>query len=154
MSEASLIRTAALRALSRREYSVWELKQKLIDKGFEAQLTEQTVDDLKENNLVNDQRYAHEYLRVHAMRGKGPLKIAHELTRRRIDQQIITELVDENSEIWNERINSVVHKKYNERPILDVKDWASRNRFLRSRGFTTPQIASVIGSFDSVKREF
>ena len=154
MSETSRVRTAALRALSRREYGVWELKRKLMGRGFEEQLTQQVVDDLQEDNLVNDRRFAGEYLRVHAIRGKGPVKIAHELAKRRIDQQIISGLVDETSEVWNERISIVVRKKYKERPIADVKEWTARNRFLRSRGFTTPQIAAVLGSFDSVKREF
>ena len=71
----------AARFLVRREYCRNELVQKLVSRGSSLEVAEQVVSDLKERNLVNDERFTENLIRIRRMRGYGPVRIEAELSR-------------------------------------------------------------------------
>ena len=142
-------RTAALRCLARREYSVKELVNKLAAKGFERDVAADTVAKLAEQDLVNDGRFARALMRVRADRGYGPFRLEYELRQRGVDPELVSNSMDQLNENWKERLEQLVAKKYGERPIESANDWMKRANFLRNRGFGAELIHDVLGKYDN-----
>ncbi len=84
----------ALRLLSRRDYSIYELKEKLKKKYDEKEI-EDTIEKLLERELLNDMRYAERIIRKYAFIKKyGYLKVLDELSKRGLKQNAVRELLD------------------------------------------------------------
>ena len=71
----------AARFLVRREYCRNELVQKLVSRGSSLEVAEQVVSDLQERNMINDERFTENLIRIRRMRGYGPVRIEAELSR-------------------------------------------------------------------------
>lgn len=87
MSQA---RTAALRLLTRREYTAHELRTRLLDRDFPEADVVAVIEDLSRTGLVNDRRVAESFVRVaSAVKGRGRQRIARELEQRGIDRVMV-----------------------------------------------------------------
>ena len=137
----------AARFLVRREYCRNELVQKLVSRGSNPELAEQVVDGLQERNLVNDERFTENLIRIRRMRGYGPVRIEAELSRLGVASEVIANQLNQNDEQWHEQIVNVAERKYHNRPIDNFKEWVKRANFLRNRGFTSSQIHEAIGRY-------
>ena len=81
-------RTAAIRLLSRRDYSTHELQERLTDRGFEATAVDQALKDLHKNGLLDDARVAAAHVRTAvAVKGRGRWRVARELEARGISRE-------------------------------------------------------------------
>ena len=65
-------RQVALRRLDRRECSTGDIAQALRRKGFSAEVIAETVQELVEQKLIDDQKYSRILVREQILRGKGP----------------------------------------------------------------------------------
>ena len=124
-----------------------ELVQKLVSRGSSLEVAEQVVSDLQERNLVNDERFTENLIRIRRMRGYGPVRIEAELSRLGVASEVIANHLNQNDEQWHEQIVNVADRKYHNRPIENFKEWAKRANFLRSKGFTSSQIHEAIGRY-------
>ena len=136
-------RAQAMRWLARREHSVTELVQRLSSKGYSSQDAADVVQRLRGEGLVSDRRFAESLLGSRVERGYGPVKIAHELKARGIDDELIDELLGDEQEYWLERLRTVWAKRYGRAPA-DYREWAKQARGLQARGFTAEQVRRVI----------
>ena len=81
---------AALRALMRRAHSIHEMKKYLARRAEERDAIAQVIARLREQNYLDDAKYALEYARQHAQsRGQGRFRIARELRARGVPDQHI-----------------------------------------------------------------
>lgn len=138
----------AMRWLARREYSVRELQQRLQGKGFPSAAVAEVLHELESRGLVSDRRFAESLVRSRVERGYGPMKIAHELRAKGVDDPLIEELVEVDDEYWVARLQAVWEKRFGH-PPADYRDWARQARGLQSRGFTAEQVRRVIPDIDS-----
>ena len=83
-ADSALIRAKAIELLARREHSWLELRQKLVQRGFSSSSIELVLDQLMEDRLLHEGRYAELYVCSRVDRGYGPLRIAGELRERGI----------------------------------------------------------------------
>ncbi len=143
------VQNAALRCLARREYCEKELVNKLTAKGFERNSATDIVSKLAERNLVSDSRFARDLIRVRIDKGYGPFRLEHELRQRGVDQELISDCLDQVNENWKERLEQLVAKKYRNQPIESYKDWTKRANFLRNRGFDAELIHDVLGKYSN-----
>lgn len=65
--------------LARREYSEFELRCKMQEKGFSEQEIDDTLAFCQQKNWQNDRRFAENYLTFRAQRGYGFARIKQEL---------------------------------------------------------------------------
>ena len=77
----------ALRLIARAEQNSFGLKAKLRHRGFDAQVTEELVSRLVEQDLVNDERYAKLWIRsrLSGRKAQSPRKLQISLGNRGID---------------------------------------------------------------------
>ena len=140
----SLIYNKALDILSRREHSEHELKLKLYKK-FEAisdSEIEEVIIRLKNNNLLNDFRFAETYARIRKGKGFGPNKVYYELANKGIKESISNEIISA-EDGWTDAALKAFKKKYNDGISEDTKEKLKQKNFLHNRGFTFKEIESV-----------
>lgn len=133
----------AMRWLARREYSVHELAQRLQGKGYAAAAVAEALADLESRGLVSDRRFAESLVRSRTERGYGPMKIAHELRAKGVDDALVDELVGDDDEYWVACGRAVWEKRFGRLPG-DYQEWARQARALQGRGFTAEQVRRVI----------
>ena len=141
------IREIAVRYLSRREYGIEELRQKLLQRGADPGIAETVVGNLADENLVSDQRFTEMYVRMRIRRLFGPVKIRGELRSRGIADYLIEQAMPSGQEAWFDAASQCASKKC--RGQLDYAGRAKIYRSLMNRGFTHEQANVAIDSLNS-----
>jgi regulatory protein len=135
---------SAQRALMRRAFSIYEMKQYLERRAEKKELIAPVIARLRELNYLDDARYALEYARHHSQaRRQGRFRIARELRGRGVpDQHIDAALAavfadtDESTLVRARLKRRLSHL----RGILDEKKIASLYRMLLRAGFSSDAI--------------
>lgn len=141
---AASCRLTAMDLLARRDHSRRELWQKLQRYDFSEDDVEQTLDDLTDERLLDDERYAEAYVRLRAEKGFGPVRIAQELKERGVSADVVSAYVRDGEQDWFALALAAYDKKYADRPIGDYNERAKRARFLGTRGFGFDTINRVL----------
>lgn len=81
-------RESALRLLDASARSSGALRERLLDKGYEAQVVEQVIETLTRVQLLNDEEYAESVIRSCAARQYGERGTLTQLWRKGVDKQI------------------------------------------------------------------
>ena len=137
----SSLRQKALKLLTRREHSRFELAQKLEKLGSPEEITA-VLDHLEQTGLLSDQRAAATYLASHAARF-GAAKLKYALRAKGIAAELIEQCLEENLGSEDARALEVWRRKF-AHPPADARDWAKQARFLQSRGFSTNAITKTL----------
>lgn len=88
-------RERALRLLTYRERSSHELESRLADDGYPHEVVRALVADLAASGLIDDSRFAHNYVRMLVVsRGYGRQRAMRELTARGIPEECAREALD------------------------------------------------------------
>ena len=138
----SNIYNKALDIISRREHSEKEVTSKLLKKFNEPDLIATALSRLKDNNLINDERYAEMYTQIRKRKGFGPKRIKYELSSKGIDDSL-SSLIIEDEGGWQEAAKNAFNKKFKQGIATEYKDQVKQKIFLQNRGFTFQEIDSV-----------
>ncbi len=134
------LRQSALMMLSRREYSRAELVQRLGRlEGAERVLTA-VLDQLLQQGLQSDLRYAQSLLRSRVSRGQGPVRIVQELRHKGVDASISDTVLSGCEQDWFELARTVRQRRFGLDVPEDHRAQAKQWRFLLYRGFTQEQL--------------
>lgn len=136
----------ALELLSRREHSVYELKQKLKIKINDLQIDEldEVIEKLKNQNLLSDQRFALAVIKQKSSQGYGPKFIELYLKNKFVssnDYDIYEQNID-----WIEICVNQIAKKIRSSSV-SLKEKEKISRFLSNRGFNYEIIKSAFNEF-------
>ena len=120
----SLIKLRALSMgyflLSRQDYSIKELKNKLLLKYREKHIIDEIIEEFRGKNYLDDYEYGRSYVRNH---NYGKKKMEFMLFQKGISQDIIKELMEENSENELEEIKKLwikIGDREKEKKILSL----------------------------------
>ena len=136
------VQQTAIRMLARREHSCFELKQKLLQKGYSLEAITENLQKLIDQDLVNDQRFMESYIRSRIARGYGPLKISNELKEKGIAKELIAQAMQEINLTQTVNIAAIRAKKFGAALPTNAADRAKQIRFLQYKGFSWDQIRS------------
>lgn len=137
------LRNYALYLLARRDHSEFELKQKIESKGYLPEDTENILTRLKETGLIDDERFAENYISYRSRRGHGPNKLRMELKVKGVADSIIAQLVEITDNAWFSEALNVWRKQFKGVLPTDAKERAKQTRYLYNRGYTQDQISQV-----------
>lgn len=145
------VKNSAFRYLSNRSHSSLELKTKLKKKGFDTEIIQKVLIDLKDKKYLNDFTFAENFVRNRVERRKeGIVKITSELYKKGITREIIEEVTESISENPKNYENAYELGKSKYEKIMKRGD-SDKNKaksklfnFLRGRGFTSDVIFEVI----------
>jgi len=133
----------ALDLLSRREHSRKELFLKLINRFESQEEINLTLDKLEGKNLLNDSRFAEEYVQARRKKGFGPIKISAELEKRGVYETLISKEIDKFDD-WEKKAALSFKKKFPNGVSKDFRELQKQKNFLSNKGFTFYQIESVL----------
>jgi regulatory protein len=142
--------TVALRALTRRAHSIYQMKEYLGRRAADPELVPVIVARLREAKYLDDARYAADYARQHAhARRQGRFRIARELRTRGVPDQHIDAALDSAFAETDEA--SLVRTRLKRRmahlrPPLDRRKTASLYRSLLRAGFSADVIRSELSA--------
>lgn len=135
-----------LNLLARRDYSAYEIQQKMADKDFSAEDIEQVLTHCQQKNWQSDQRFCENYLSARSRKGYGPTRIRQELQQKGIENSLISQQLQHCEIDWFAVAENLFNKKYVKfdrqdwTPSLKQKAW----RFMLSRGFTSDSFTHLL----------
>jgi regulatory protein len=140
-----------LRLLARRELSVKELRDRLIDRQHPADEIERAIEHLLETQALDDARVARAYARTAAtVKGRGRLRVMRELNAMGISKETASEALADVFADVDERalIAKALHKKMRARPrIANRAEYARLYQYLMRQGFTPAGISAALRKF-------
>jgi regulatory protein len=127
-------RAMAYRFLGHREHSRRELDEKLARRGVPPGVVMQTLDELEDEGLLSDRRFAESFIRSRISRMQGPFKIRGELKKRGINDELIQSALAEHEDSWRGLALEWASRRL--RGELDQKEKARLYRGGTNRGFS------------------
>jgi regulatory protein len=142
--------TAAINALARRAYSVYEMRTYLERRAEDKDVVKSVLDRLKHLEYLDDARYARQFVRLHTeLRKQGAFRIARDLRARGVPDRHIESALAERSPASSE---STLVRQRLERRIkslrgpLDERRVASLYRSLLRAGFSADTIRQELSA--------
>jgi regulatory protein len=139
---------SALRALERRAHGERELARKLERQGHDIPAIAAAIARLRRLDLVDDLAFARAYIAAKSDRGRGPLRLRHDLlslcASREVVEQAVTEL-SKNGEDPLQRPRALLAKRL--RQLTELSPEARRRRltaFLGRRGYRGSEARALI----------
>ena len=143
---ASQLRAFAYRLLGRREYSVFELRQRLLQKwkGIDDIdiMADELLEALVEENLLSDERFVESFVRSRINRYQGPLKIKAALRNKGVSDYLVSQQLEAHSDEWTDLATDWLARNHNGPIDFDLKKKLYRR--LANRGFTHDQAMTAI----------
>jgi regulatory protein len=137
----------ALRLLSQREHSRFELERKLRPHETEPGELAKALDDLQAKGFINEQRVLESVIFRRAPR-LGAMRVRQELQAKGLAPAAIAQAVADLQDSEVARAHEVWRRKFGE-ATEDPRTRAKHMRFLASRGFGAEVIRRVVkGAFD------
>ncbi len=134
------IRNKAMDLLARREHSEYELRQKLKSRNYDVDAIDAVLQELKQDHLLSDARFAEAYVNHRFNAGVGPLKIRYELRQKGITEVLADEFLEPFSDRWNQLMMQQRVRKYGKTIPADYADRMKQARFLQNRGFSPESV--------------
>ncbi len=137
----------ALYLLGFRDYSEKEMQNKL-KLDFTDDAIENTIEKLKEQKLLDDEKFASKYADVLIFEKKFSKKMAvYELTKKGIDKQISESIVDNIDIDEKDQIKDLISRKYKD-AYNDEKVKRRAIAFLQRHGYKIQDIFDIINNGD------
>lgn len=145
--ELRRVRDSALHFLGYRARSRVELRRRLLQKGYDAELVEETLAALDRNGLINDAEFSQSWVRARTgSKPMGPNRLAAELRQKGIDR----ELIDEALQVVDQDVEMDLALAMGRRKIEQLRDEDIRTArrklgaVLMRRGFTSEVCVKVL----------
>ncbi len=151
-AELETVRTAAVALLARRDFASNELREKLESHGYDPDVTAGVVAELSGRHVLDDGRYAENYVAYHSKRGQGPVRIAADLRALGVPAELIEGALAAGPD-WRALAQEVRRRKFGPEPPQKWSEKARQARFLQYRGFSADHIRSAVSAdFDPDSR--
>jgi regulatory protein len=144
-ADPGAVRAAAVTLLARRDFAHRELHEKLTSRGFAADCVTAVLAGLTAERLLDDERYAQNYVSFHARRRQGPLRIAADLRRHGLSGESIEAALASGPD-WHALARSARVARFGPKPPGSWAEKARQARFLQYRGFSSDHIRTATGA--------
>ena len=138
----------ALQLLGRRELSVQQLRERLLDREHAREDVDRAIDLLIESKALDDARVAGAYVRTAlTIKGRGRLRIQRELQMMGIPKEVAVEALAEAFGDVDERslIAKALQKKLRgNQKIASPAEYARVFQFLMRQGFSPATVTAVL----------
>ena len=149
--DTTQVKDLALRLLSRREHSTYELRTKLLARGGNERSVQSVLDVLCSEGYLSDDRYTEVAVRARLRTDDGPIKIRAYLAQRGIIDSLIKHYLPSDEELWLERAvkldqSNCVKHGISPQEAKTPDAWSIRSRLLKNRGYPSGIIRHVLES--------
>jgi regulatory protein len=141
-------RVAALRMLARRELSEFQIRQRLVRRGYEADEIDAAIERLKTDGSINDARVAGAIARTEtSIKRRGKRRVAQQIQRAGIASAVGQRAVTETFQELDEKglLDLALAKRLHDgRTIADDKEFARLYRYLVGQGFESDSVIATL----------
>ena len=138
----------AVQLLARRELSVKQLRERLIEREYDRDEIERAIEHLLDTKALDDARVAAAYVRTALkIKGRGRLRIQRELHEMGIERDVAAQAIAEAFGDVDERtlIAQAIRKKLHGTPkIASQAEYARVYQFLMRQGFSPDAVSAVL----------
>ena len=106
--ERERIRESALRILEYADNTVGDLRRKLLKKGYQKEQVDEVIINLEKAGLLNDTRFAEQYVRIKTEAGKGPAWIRQKLLQKGVARNAVDQALMDVSDRSSQRARCLV----------------------------------------------
>ena len=143
------IKDAAYKYLEHRDHSAYEVRNHLKAKDFSSEEITDVLEFLVGLHYIDDERYCESYIRYGISKGKGPIRLQHELGNKGISGELVKLALEDqlSSEIEKENAREQARKllgTIDNLQSIEEKTLAKVARRLSSLGYNTSVIYDVI----------
>ena len=139
------VRVAGYALLAGRDFSIHEMTERLLRKGYGAEVVAAAVAALVHEGFLREERYAEQFVHQHSRRGRGPTRIRMELREKGVDGETIDHALETAETDWVAAAREARRRKFGAAPPADFHERAKQARFLQYRGFSSEQIRAALG---------
>jgi regulatory protein len=137
--------------LSRRELSVQQLRDRLLERDHSREEVEAAIERLLEDGSLSDARVARAYIRTALkVKGRGRLRIQRELKEIGISKDVASEALAESFADVDERrliANALQKKLRGQMKIESRADYARAYQFLMRQGFSPAAVSAALRKY-------
>ena len=151
LDNANSVRIKIMDFLARREHTSKEVYQKLEKRVESLDILEHEIQNLIDEGLIDNRRFAEQYIHSRSNRGYGPVRISQELIRKGIEERIFQSLVE--SKDWNNLAKIALEKKTKKIIPKETEDILKIKRFLNYRGFDYSHIEKAFRLIECQENE-
>jgi regulatory protein len=144
-AESQTVLTTAIGLLARRDFASGELRRKLEERGFVADVVTAVLAELTEERKLDDARFAANFVAYHAERGQGPVRIRKELRDLGVAEGLIEEAFAAGPD-FRVLARQVRQRKFGAAVPEEWAEKARQARFLQYRGFSSDHIRAALGA--------
>jgi SOS response regulatory protein OraA/RecX len=141
VSESEKLKNYFYNILARQDYSSGILRQKALQKGYEAEIVESVIRELQAIKYIDDFRYAENLVEIY-LGAKGLQYIQQKLSLKKIPREIIQKIIEENAENNQPDENFIrrirTRYKFYSPTELDPKTKNKVLQFIVRQGFSRP----------------
>lgn len=141
----------ALHLLARRELSVQQLRERLIDREHDRDEIERAIEHLLETRALDDRRVASAYVQTAIkVKGRGRLRIQRELQQMGIPREVASEAIATAFGDVDERslITKALQKKLRGgKTITSPAEYARVYQFLMTQGFSPAAVKAALRAY-------
>jgi regulatory protein len=139
---------SAIRLLSQRMHSVYEIKTKLKKKGFLNKIVNRSLDELGKMNLMNDEQFTKNYIDELIYRGQGRYKIINSLQKRGISKEMINENLQklDDPDAEEKRAEEALKRKIKSLAYKEIEPRKLKEKVIRhliSKGFSSDIVFKI-----------
>lgn len=134
----------AMGLLVRREHSKRELKQKLRQRGKDADEIDAALESLSRQDFQNDSRFSMALARSRQSAGYGPVRIRAELAQHNLNAEVIAETMASLPVDWLETAQGLVARRFLRKILTDPAQSRKAVDFLLRRGFEQKTAYSAV----------
>ena len=146
LDEPKAIRLKIMDFLSRREHSSKEIYQKMSRKVESKEMLLESIEELEQDGLLSDERFAESYFQSRKRRGFGPLRIKSELIQRGVKENLFYSLEKEID--WSSNALDALKKKLNGKVPQETKEILKLKNILYYRGYEFQDIDKAFSMLD------
>jgi regulatory protein len=155
--EKKKARDRALNFLSYRDRSEKEIRTKLKDVGYDENIIDWVIGELKRLKFLDDERFAQSYVQTQMItRPVGEYFLKRELKQKGVDEELIEQTVEkayEEKDQFSVALELAQQRKKRYKNIDEMKAKKRVSDFLLRRGFSWDVVSEVMEQWDVVNSE-
>lgn len=137
----------AMHILEKQDKTEQQLRDKLLENQYPAQIVEYAIDYVKTYGYIDDVSYARRYIEYRS-RSKSRKQLKMELYAKGVSSEIITQIFDDMEEGEMETIRKLILKKSAEPQLLEEQEKKKLKTSLMRKGFAYSEIEKVFSQFE------
>ena len=145
LDNSKSVRLKIMDFLARREHTTKEIYYKLEKRVESLYILEEEINKLVEEGLIDNERFAEQYIRSRSSKGYGPLRIELDLKQKGIDETISKPLINDTD--WTGLALKVLKKKVGDQLPDKTKELLKIKKFLSYRGFNFSHIGKALSLY-------